>query len=296
MNAGVFPVPYHSVAVSEETSIQVNFGRPIPIFPLDAVTLLPQQVLPLHVFEPRYRQMVDQALDGAGQIAMAVFEGEEWKDDYHGRPALRPAVCVGQIVQHEKLFDGRYNLLLQGVCRARIIEEMAPDGERLYRVAMLEPVGLDASNTVIQTPIDDDDDEGGDEAEAVYPPPEAAFAADAEDDDDEDETLDAPDPEHLRLVRERIGSLLSEGPLTQMTAAEPILEYVNNDDIPVSALLELVSFTLISEPDLRYALLAEPHVERRAEIILGELDHLASLIRRAEAQRPQDWPKGLSWN
>ena len=52
--------------MSDETAIQVNFGRPMPVFPLDQVTLLPQQVLPLHIFEPRYRQMVTDALDGSG--------------------------------------------------------------------------------------------------------------------------------------------------------------------------------------------------------------------------------------
>ncbi|MFN0133638.1 MAG: LON peptidase substrate-binding domain-containing protein, partial [Phycisphaerales bacterium] len=124
-------------------AIQVNFGKPMPIFPLDSAALLPQQVLPLHIFEPRYRQMVEHAVDGAGQIAMAVFRGKAWKSNYHGRPALRPAVCVGQIVQHERLADGRYNVLLQGVCRARIAEELPAAQDRLYRAARLEPVGIE---------------------------------------------------------------------------------------------------------------------------------------------------------
>ncbi|MBL9032527.1 MAG: LON peptidase substrate-binding domain-containing protein [Phycisphaerae bacterium] len=129
--------------MSDESAIQVNFGKPMPLFPLDSAVLLPQQVLPLHIFEPRYRQMVEHALDGAGQIAMAVFRGKAWKSNYHGRPPLRPAVCVGQIVQHERLPDGRYNLILQGVCRARIAEELPPDQHRLYRAARLEPVGVE---------------------------------------------------------------------------------------------------------------------------------------------------------
>lgn len=133
--------------MSDETAIQVNFGRPMPVFPLDQVTLLPQQVLPLHIFEPRYRQMVTDALDGAGQIAMAVFEGRDWKQQYHGRPAIRPAVCIGHIAQHEKLADGRYNIILRGVCRARVIRELAPRDARLYREAMLEPIGLEQDET-----------------------------------------------------------------------------------------------------------------------------------------------------
>lgn len=129
--------------MSEESAIQVNFGRPVPLFPLDSASLLPQQILPLHIFEPRYRQMVERALDGSGQIAMAVFDGGHWKKEYHGRPPLRPAVCIGQIMQHEKLADGCYNVLVQGVCRARIVEESKGSQERLYREARLEPVGID---------------------------------------------------------------------------------------------------------------------------------------------------------
>ncbi|MBY0111961.1 MAG: LON peptidase substrate-binding domain-containing protein [Phycisphaerales bacterium] len=150
--------------MTDETAIQVNFGRPMPIFPLDQVTLLPQQVLPLHIFEPRYRQMVTDALDGAGQIAMAVFEGRDWKQQYHGRPPIRPAVCIGHIAQHEKLADGRYNIILRGVCRARVIKEMAPRDARLYREAMLEPIGLEQEETpelrVFRTNLENDLDRG----------------------------------------------------------------------------------------------------------------------------------------
>jgi Lon protease-like protein len=129
--------------MADESSIQVNFGKPMPLFPLNSVVLLPQQVVPLHIHEPRYLQMVEQTLDASGQIAMAVFAGEEWKHHYHGRPKLRPAVCVGQILRHEKLPDGKYNILLQGICRAKIVEEAEPCVSRLYREALLEPVGVE---------------------------------------------------------------------------------------------------------------------------------------------------------
>ena len=129
--------------MTEEVSIRVNFSKPMPLFPLDPVALLPQQVIPLHIFEPRYRQMIDVALDGPGQIAMGTFAGDSWKQTYHGTPPVKPAVCVGQIVQHEHLDDGRYNILLQGVCRARIIGELPPDEDRQYRLVNLRPVGVE---------------------------------------------------------------------------------------------------------------------------------------------------------
>lgn len=127
----------------EGTEIRVNFGKPMPLFPLAGVALMPHAVLPLHIFEERYRAMVCDALDGPGQIAMAVFEGDAWRDSYEGRPALRPAVCVGQIVQHHHLADGRYNIALHGVCRARIVTELPAEDDVAYRRAMLRPVGLD---------------------------------------------------------------------------------------------------------------------------------------------------------
>ena len=57
--------------------------------------LLPQQVIPLRIFEPRYKQMVEDVLDGTGQFAIAVFSGRRWKQEYHGKPPIRPAVCIG---------------------------------------------------------------------------------------------------------------------------------------------------------------------------------------------------------
>lgn len=120
--------------------IHVNFSRLIPLFPLPDTVLLPHAIQPLHIFEPRYRRMVTDALDEAGQIAMATFEGKDWKEDYEGLPPLRPAVCVGQIVHHDRLADGRYNILLHGVCRAKIDEIVEPDDERPYRLGKLHPL------------------------------------------------------------------------------------------------------------------------------------------------------------
>jgi len=118
----------------------VNFGKPAPLFPLGSVSLLPHAVLPLHIFEPCCRQMVEHVLDGAGQIALAVVDQGVCPTDPCGDAPLKPAVCIGQIVQHERLIDGRYNILVQGVCRARIVREEPPEGDRLYRQAILRPI------------------------------------------------------------------------------------------------------------------------------------------------------------
>ncbi len=129
-----------------ETLVQVDFGKPIPLFPLDRVVLLPHGIAPMNIFEPRYRQMIGDALDSSGLIAMCVFTAARPMGKPGARPPLRPAVCLGNILNHAKQADGTYIVILQGVCRARTVSEIPPDGEKLYRRAMLEPVGVGASD------------------------------------------------------------------------------------------------------------------------------------------------------
>jgi len=108
----------------------------VPLFALPNVVLFPRGVLPLHIFEERYKKMTSDVLQAHGQIAMALLK-EGWEKDYNGRPALEPVVCVGTIISHEKLADGRYNFLLEGHTRARIVREH--QGEP-YRMAEIEPL------------------------------------------------------------------------------------------------------------------------------------------------------------
>ena len=121
-------------------AVSVNFDEPIPLFPLPSVVLLPHASIPLHIFEPRYRAMTHDALDSRGLIAVASFAEPDWKQHYEGNPALRPHVCVGYIAEHHRLPDGRYNLMLHGLCRARILEELPHDA---YRTALLQPTEHD---------------------------------------------------------------------------------------------------------------------------------------------------------
>lgn len=116
----------------------------VPLFPLPNVVLFPKAVLPLHIFEERYKEMTRDVLAGERQIAMALLQ-PGWEKDYYCRPAIDSIVCVGQVLTHEKLPDGRYNFLLQGKMRARVIRELSieRDGERAdkpYRIAALQPL------------------------------------------------------------------------------------------------------------------------------------------------------------
>src|SRR5580765_2246057 len=110
----------------------------VPLFPLPNVVLFPRAVLPLHIFEQRYKQMTADVLGGDRQIAMALLR-PGWEKCYYARPTIESAVCTGTILSHEKLPDGTYNFLLQGTSRARIVREL-PRQDLPYRVAELEPL------------------------------------------------------------------------------------------------------------------------------------------------------------
>lgn len=110
-------------------------NRRIPLFPLPGVVLLPGTLLPLHIFEPRYREMVAHALAGNRTIGMALLK-PGWRDQ-GGNPAIHSIGGAGQIVESEELPDGRYNILIEGQFRYRVLEE-APANP--YRVARVEEI------------------------------------------------------------------------------------------------------------------------------------------------------------
>ena len=104
----------------------------VPIFPLPGAILFPRTQLPLHIFEPRYREMVRDAVDGAGQIAM--IQPRRLDDDNHA--PLYPVGCVGEVVGIEELDDGRFNIVLMGSNRFRLMREI--DFDASYRCAEID--------------------------------------------------------------------------------------------------------------------------------------------------------------
>jgi Lon protease-like protein len=108
----------------------------LPLFPLPNVVLFPNVFLPLHIFEPRYREMVADAIEDDHMLGMVLLR-PGWDRNYEVRPPIYPIGCSGVITHHEKLADGRYNIILRGVERFRIIEE---DHSRSYRRAIAEPL------------------------------------------------------------------------------------------------------------------------------------------------------------
>jgi len=119
----------------------------IPIFPLPNAVLFPNVFLPLHIFEPRYRAMVADALRGDRIIGMVLlrpgFEG-----NYEGRPPVYPIGCAGVITHAEPLADGRYNIVLRGMEKFRVTGE---DDSRVYRLAHVQPLPESMAETERQT-------------------------------------------------------------------------------------------------------------------------------------------------
>lgn len=127
-----------------------DLPRVLPVFPLTGALLLPGGRLPLTIFEPRYMQMVEQAL-GAGRFIGMVQPTEP--EDRVERPGLHLTGCAGRIAAFSEAEGGRYSITLAGVCRFRIAEELA--SENLYRVVRPDYDTYRADmNTVEQAPID----------------------------------------------------------------------------------------------------------------------------------------------
>lgn len=121
--------------MNDDLSILSQFHGRARLFPLPNFVLFPCVIHPLHIFEPRYRQMTADALTDDKLIAMALLK-PGWEEEYHQQPAIFSVTCLGKIISSQRLDDGRYNLLLRGVSRARIVEEIATG--KLYRSAQLE--------------------------------------------------------------------------------------------------------------------------------------------------------------
>jgi Lon protease-like protein len=121
--------------MNEDLSALQDFDGVARLFPLPGLVFFPHSVQPLHIFEPRYRQLTADALAGDHLITTVLLK-PGWEDEYDDAPAVHPVACLGRIVMDQLLPDGRYNLVLRGLARVRIREE--PPTDRKYRVANVD--------------------------------------------------------------------------------------------------------------------------------------------------------------
>lgn len=114
------------------TQLPEDFDGSVRLFPLPGVVTFPNVMQPLHIFEPRYCDMLSDALASNSLIGMATL-ASGWELDYAGRPALESIACIGRIVSHTPSDDDRHNILLLGLRRVEIVHEMTTN--QTYRMA-----------------------------------------------------------------------------------------------------------------------------------------------------------------
>ena len=212
----------------------------VPLFPLPGCVLLPGAVLPLHVFERRYRQMTRHALgeEYDGRRLLGICRVRDGADPMDDQPSLHEVACVAAIVDHQSLPDGRFNLLVKGLARVKIRDEL--------------PVHPDAG----------DDPKGGRgcngatmyrRADLGVVRCSSAFEID------------------LGEAREKMRDLCRRPPIVGTPVAHH-LDKLFASGVPTARLADVLAFDLLEDVDAKQALLEETNVRRRVERLAALLD------------------------
>jgi len=122
----------------------VSIPKVIPLFPLPNLVFFPRTYVPLHIFEPRYREMVQAAAASHRMVGMVLLK-EGWEADYEGGPAIFAMGCVGRMMNVQRLSDGRSNILLQGLRRFEIQHEVGAESYRQGRIVLKDLFQPDAA-------------------------------------------------------------------------------------------------------------------------------------------------------
>ncbi len=222
-----------------------DFANVCRLFPLPRVVLFPHAVLQLHIFEPRYKQMTEDALASDKLVTIV-----QWRAPVPGHlvgdPPIEEVGCLGRILQHERLPDGRFNFLLLGRKRVRLTREIPSN--KLYRLS---------------------------EAEIL-----------------EDESTNQPEQPH----RSELIALFRRA-LEQSEPIDPDLEALLETGIPLGVLTDLIAHALSLPSGIKQLLLAETHVDRRAERLRRVLQEALGRPRsRASADASGHFPPPFSVN
>jgi ATP-dependent Lon protease len=132
--------------IEDKTRLPEDFAGQVRLFPLPNLVMFPHVVQPLHIFESRYCEMVEDALATDQLIAIAHLQ-PGWESEYEGRPPVSPVTCIGRIVSHTQLDDGKFNILLLGLRRATIANELPLTRSfRKAQVAVLEDLYVSSTS------------------------------------------------------------------------------------------------------------------------------------------------------
>src|SRR5437660_1133908 len=107
------------LTMSDDLAALSRFEGTARLFPLPNLVLFPHVIQPLHIFEPRYREMMADALAGDRLVSIVLLR-PGWEASYQGQPLVHEVACLGRIVADQRLEDGRFHLLLRGLARVRI--------------------------------------------------------------------------------------------------------------------------------------------------------------------------------
>ena len=121
----------------------------LPLFPLPDLVFFPNTRLPLHIFEPRYRQMITDALDTDHRFGIVLLR-PGWQNDYYGAPPIHPLGTIGTIEQAVPLEDGKFNILVRGDVRFRVLDEVSRVPYRTARVVLRPEVVREAQEAYAQ--------------------------------------------------------------------------------------------------------------------------------------------------
>jgi len=223
-----------------------HFSGVARMFPLPNLVLFPHVLQPLHIFEPRYRALVEDAMATDRLIAMALLE-PGWEPDYEGRPPVCDTACLGRITTAQRLDDGRYNILLAGLKRVRIVSELSPN--KLFREAQVEL-------------CDDFYPAGG----AVQRP----------------------------LAQRRLVEAFRKS-VPNVPEAREQLDQLLAGDVCLGTLTDILAYTIDLDLEVKQRLLAEQNVDRRAALLLDQIERAEASPAMA-AGRGKDFPPGFSSN
>lgn len=136
--------------MTEEITIEIDQVAldAVPVFPLPGTVLLPHTLMSLHIFEPRYRQMMAYCLDNQRVMAVAMLD-ERGEPDGHGRPPIHSKAGLGYVRRSARLPDGRYNIVLEGVARVDVSHEHGPETAFRRAHAMLHTDATEFSPAVL---------------------------------------------------------------------------------------------------------------------------------------------------
>jgi ATP-dependent Lon protease len=126
-----------SIAAANTAPLGAAAIKTVRLFPLPGLVMFPHVIQPLHIFEPRYCDLLEDALSSDRTIAMVMLE-PGWQQDYDGRPPIASVACQTKIVAHERLPTGRHNIVIRGLKRIAIRHELPPTLP--FRMAEVEPL------------------------------------------------------------------------------------------------------------------------------------------------------------